>query len=280
MPDKQVMPKCKHCHNEFEDHHKETGACLNRPYLDSSSPYAFHPHSRYMPDKQITIIHPSRSRAELAFKSASQWVASAGMDVEYILGLDEDDPQLNKYTEVYTGFNRLVVTSKNRSAVDAINNAAKLASGDILIVISDDWLLPQNWAVDILKASDGKTDWIMNTPDGLQKWLITLPILDRTYYNRFGYIYFPEYRHMFADTEISCVADLTGRRIEADIQFHHKHYSTPGGIPKDAISIRADATWEQGEKLFIERYKRNFDLVNPPGKITSPEYVNWIRSKL
>lgn len=243
-----------------------------------------------MPDLKVTIIHPSRQRAELAFGAASQWIHSAGVPVEYLLSLDQDDPELEEYVRLYSSnwmldpnnpkAPKTLITNPNRSAVDAINNAAKVATGDILIVISDDWVLPQNWAVDILKASEGKTDWIMKTPDGIQKWMITLPILDRAYYNRFGYIYHPDYLHMFCDTEISCVADLTGRKIEADIRFKHIHYSTPGGIPKDVVSIKADSTWNQGEKLFIERYKRNFDLVNPPGKITSQEYINWIRSKI
>lgn len=233
-----------------------------------------------MPDKQITIIHPSRQRAQLAYESATQWLNSAGMEVEYILSIDIDDPQAHIYEN---GFweDRIIVKRANSSAVDAINNAAKVATGDIMIVISDDWLLPQNWAVDILKASEGKTDWIMKTPDGgTQSWMITLPILDRAYYNRFGYIYFPEYLHMFADTDLTAVADLTGRKITAPIAFQHKHYSTVGGIPKDDVSIKADKTWGQGEALFLRRYKQNFGLVDPPGKITSPEYLNWIRANI
>lgn len=205
------------------------------------------------------------------------------MDVEYVLSLDEDDPQKDYYNWnprfIRPG---CVIFNKNRSAVDAINNAAKVATGDILIVISDDWLLPQNWAVDILKASEGKTDWIMKTPDGIQKWMITLPILDRAYYNRFGYIYHPDFRHMFCDTFLTCVADLTGRRIEADIQFKHLHYSTKDGIPKDAVSVRADATWAQGETVFMDFARKNF-LLKPEeikGQITDIGYLNWIKARL
>lgn len=34
----------------------------------------------------------------------------------------------------------------------------------------------------------------------------------------------------------------------------------PGGITKDAISVKNDSTWNQGEKLYLERLRRNFDL--------------------
>jgi hypothetical protein len=84
---------------------------------------------------------------------------------------------------------------------------------------------------------------------------------------------------MFCDTELSCVADLTGRRIDIPLTFEHLHYSV-GKSNKDSISEKADSTWAQGEKLFLERYKRIFDLKEISGTITSPQYLSWIASKL
>lgn len=226
---------------------------------------------------KISLIHPSRGRPEKALKTAKKWMINAGdVDIEYILSIDSDDPQRELYEKYFADFETII--NPNRSAIDAINNAAKISNGDILIVLSDDFDCPVNWGAQIVEAVKGKSDWIMKTPDGIQKWIITMPIMDRAYYNRFGYIYYPEYLHMFCDTEITCVADLTGRKIESNIAFKHNHYSV-GGV-KDSISERADRTWAQGEKLFIQRYKQNFGLVNPPGKITSQEYINWIRNKL
>ena len=118
----------------------------------------------------------------------------------------------------------------------------------------------------------------MKTWDGTQGWIITLPIMDRTYYNRFGYIYYPEYLHMFCDTELTAVADLTARKITSDLKFMHNHYSVTG-TGMDEISQRADRTWQQGERLFIDRYKFNFGLTNPPGKVTDTRYISWFNSK-
>lgn len=223
----------------------------------------------------ISILHPSRSRPEQAYATARKWLDNAGCDVEYILSLDVDDPQKGHYRS--TGN---TIFNQNRSAVEAINNAARIAKGNILIVLSDDFDCPPLWGKKILDATQGKTDWILKTPDGIQKWIITMPIMDRVYFERFNYIYYPGYLHMFCDTEITCVADLTGRKIEADIPFKHNHYSV-GGI-KDEISTRADKTWEQGEKLFLERYRKNFDLPSKDlrGMITSQEYLNWIKGKI
>lgn len=230
----------------------------------------------------ISLIHPSRSRADKAFMAAIKWLDSSGGHVEYILSFDQDQKveYNNRFSNLYhvRQSHFKFVCEKNRSAVDAINNGAKVATGDIIVVMSDDFDCPQGWAKMITDKVQGKTDWIAKTPDGIQKWIITLPIMDRVYYNRFGYIYHSDYLHMFCDTELTCVADLTGRKIELNIPFVHNHYST-GKTVKDEVSIRADKTWEQGERTFIQRAVKHFDLKETPGKITSPDYVNYLRSK-
>lgn len=231
----------------------------------------------------ISVIHPSRSRPEKAKETIKKWIDRAGCYVDYILSIDKDDPMLKAYEWCITTRNsdgRFIkgFSSNNRSAIDAINNAAKKADGDIFIQISEDFDCPEGWAVALDGMTKYKTDWIAKTPDGIQSWLITLPIMDRIYYNRFGYIYHPDYAHLFCDTELTCVADLTGRKITLDIPFVHNHYST-GRSQKDEVSIKADATWAQGESLFLSRAKNKFGLQNPPGKITSVEYINWMRQK-
>ncbi len=220
----------------------------------------------------VSLIHPSRGRAAKAFETARNWVTKAGREVEYILSLDIDDPikYLNPYGKT--------LINNNRSAVDAINNAAKIATGNILVVMSDDFDCPMNWANEIIEATKDKTDWILKTNDGTQGWIITLPIMDRTYYNRFGYIYYPEYKHLFCDTELTAVADLTGRKIVSQLTFKHNHYSVTRET-RDEVSIKADSTWQQGERLFIDRYKFNFGLTNLPGRITDTQYLNWLKNK-
>jgi hypothetical protein len=195
----------------------------------------------------------------MAYNTARRWLRSAECNVEHILSVDQDDKALEDYYRLFKGWN--IIVNENRSAVDAINEGAKISQGRILIVISDDFDCPAAWGKQILDTTVGKRDWIMKTPDGIQKRIITLPIMDRSYYNRFGYIYFPEYRHMWADTELTDVAEFTGRLIRANIPFEHNHYSI-GKNGKDEVSIRADATYEDGKKLYNERKKHNFYLPN------------------
>lgn len=241
---------------------------------------------------RISLLHPSRSRPQKSYNTIQKWIERAGTDLEVIVSLDFSDVMWVDYVMYYGGTVAVslgchdqevkpgvkFVQHNNRSAVDAINAAAKHANGDIFIVVSDDTDCPENWAVDLLKHLEGKDDFIAKVDDGIQSWIITMPIMDQKYYGRFGYIYHPEYLHLFCDTELSAVADMTGRRINIPMTFKHLHYST-GACEKDSLSDKADATWKQGEDLFLSRYKHFFDLDNPL-PITDRGTQNWINTKL
>lgn len=227
----------------------------------------------------ISLIHPSRGRPEKSIETVKLWIQHASSYIQVVPSIDDDDPKLEDYKYYFQG-NSYLTISKNRSVVDAINNAAKIASGDILIVVSDDTECFENWDDYLMIAIAGRKDFILKTQDGIQPWIITMPVMDRTYYNRFGYIYYPSYQHMFCDTELTMVADLTGRKITSDLLFPHRQYSVTGEKP-DEVNKRADSTWNQGEKLFLERLKTNFGLKPEEikGRVTDQSYINWARRK-
>lgn len=234
----------------------------------------------------ISIIHPSRSRPTQAAATAKAWLSSAKdrNRVEYILSVDEYDPSLSKYIDMHIGhechFTMLI--SDNNSAIQAINEAAEVCKGSLLLVVSDDFNQPPfHWDEYLIQALRGKSDFVVKTQDGAQPWIITLPIMDRVYYERFGYVYHPEYRHMFADTEMTHVAHMLGKVIDVDMKIPHNHYTT-GKVKRDDINKKNDATWAQGEKLYLERLMRNFDL--PDDKIVSngnfdAGHKRWLLSK-
>lgn len=232
--------------------------------------------------KSISIIHPSRNRPEMAANTARKWLACAkdAGRIEYILSLDYDDGMKEDYRKAFRTMPGVVFHFfGNRSAIDAINVAAEISTANLLVIVSDDFDCPMNWDEMLLIALEKESDFIVKTKDGCQPWIITLPIMDRAYYNRFGYIYYPEYSHMFCDTEMSHVADLLGRKIELDIVFAHHHYTT-GKTKQDAINDKNNATWGQGEQLYLERLKRNFDLKEFSGKLScAKHHIHWLQQK-
>lgn len=232
---------------------------------------------------KISILHATR-RPNEALNAINNWLFNASMKypIEYILSIDSDDKACYDYSEYLEYPDFKIIRNHNRSAVDAFNNAAKVATGDLFVCISDDFISFLNWdlallagihwdPVNLFLQIDRKTDYIVKTQDGIQPTLITLPIMDRTYYNRFGYIYHPDYQHMFCDQEMTAVGHMLGKVITLDLTFEHLHYTT-GKSPKDAINCKNDNTWVQGEALFNDRLSFNFGIENPV--IPYPE-IKW-----
>lgn len=211
----------------------------------------------------ISIIHPSRSRPHQSYATIKKWIERAGIvDLEIILSLDNDDQEFTKYQELYSElpFAWTLRLGDNKSAIEAINLAARIAQGDIMIVVSDDTDCPNMWGKKILAATEGKTDFVLKTDDGIQKRLITMPIFDRVYYNRDGYVFNPAYDHLFADTEFSEVAYKRKCVIrKLGLKFPHNHYSRNVKQP-DEVHKKNELTYPQGKKLFLERQKINFGL--------------------
>lgn len=217
---------------------------------------------------KISIIHPSRKRPALAMETANKWLTNATNKLEYFFSVDKDDdwnqymnclePILKTHERHSVGLH----VGDNSSSVEAINKVAEIVKGDLFIVVSDDFDCFPGWDEWLLSRLQGQNDFVVKTTDTLQEWLITLPIMDRTYYNRFGYIYYPGYKHLFSDTEMTEVGHLLGRVIDLrdnDHVFLHRH-PCGGFVERDETYLKNDETWNQGETLFYERKKNNFDL--------------------
>lgn len=217
---------------------------------------------------KILVVHPSRNRPLQATETARKWWTSAAKQnmITYYLALDNDDSELNRYYRHSHPALHLLIED-NTSAIEAINNTVAYATNkeewDIVIVVSDDFNQPPyHWDLALTEALKGKSDYIVKTDDGLQPWIITLPIMDRVYYDRFGYIYNPVYQHMYSDTEMTAVGHLLGKIITLPIKFPHNHYST-GRTPKDAVNVKADATMSTGRQIFLQRLQQGFGIDNP-----------------
>lgn len=228
----------------------------------------------------LSILHPSRQRPKQAFDAMRRWTSSCGEDFEYILSLDIDDPTKHEYFDLFQSLelNHLIICNSNRSAVDAINQAAKRSQGDIIIQISEDFYCFENWGKEIIKATEGKSNFLLKTDDGTQGWIVTLPIMDVEFMASNGWFYCPDYRHMFVDTHLTHLADMTGRLlIRNDIKFQHRHYTTKSSL-KDELNVKADATWNQGKYVYLDWVKKQAD----PFKL-SPQaepHKRWLKQQL
>ena len=231
---------------------------------------------------KISLLHPSWKRPDLAFACYNDWMGKADdiSEIEYILCLSEKDPTLPKYKELFANAARLVMTIiPDNGLIIQANHAASLSDGNLLISISDDFSCPASWDTVLLTALEGKSDYIVKTDDGTQPWIITLPLMDRAYYNRFKYIYYPMAFHMFCDTEMTHVADLLGKKVYVNALFPHNHY-TVGGMQKDEVNAQNDSSWAQGEARYLSMIPTNFGIEFPPARLNCDEgHYRWLESK-
>lgn len=200
----------------------------------------------------ISILHPSRSRPKQSFETISKWIQKAGMsDFEIILSVDSDDSQLGMYYELYSNLQHAftLLEIDNKSTVEAVNAAARIAQGNIMIVVSDDTDCPPSWATKILRYTEGKSDFVLKVKDGIQPKMITMPILDRKYFQRDGHIYNPAFKHAWADRFFTELAYKRKRVFEKNIMFRHLHYSVLKKKPDEQYR-RTDATFNEGKKIY------------------------------
>jgi hypothetical protein len=230
--------------------------------------------------RKITIIHPSRSRVELCYKTATLFLENSSKNsIDYFVSIDENDPKKELYLKNKPDFVGLIVGNTN-SCVESLNFAAdKINFEDILVVVSDDFICQKDWDKKIRETIGEKKDFVLKTNDGREPWIVTFPIMDRKYYNRFNYVYNPQYKHLFCDTEMTHVAEITGRLLtNTNIVFEHLATSV---THDDEVNRKNNSTWWEGESVYLRRVKNNFGLPSETiiKKVSHPSHVCWLESK-
>lgn len=213
---------------------------------------------------KISLIHPSRGRAKKAYQTYQHWLSLAiGVHtIEHIVSVDFDDKEFNKYVEIFKDTS-ILVTNYSSDVVSATNNAAKLATGDILIYLSDDFSCPKYWDKFIVNAMPADTPALIKVDDCLQKFhvdVLTIPIMNRALYDKLGYFWNPLYKSMFVDQDLYWVCHNNGWLIfMPELKFEHKHYSI-GKSLKDETYTRSDKNWDHGKEIYQKRKSQNFPL--------------------
>ena len=208
----------------------------------------------------ISLIHPSRGRPWKGYDTANKWIEHAGCQVEHIFSLDESDPERSKYQKI----DKLLIDN-NTSVVEATNKAAKMAKGDILLYLSDDFDCFPDWGLYVTReaAKITRPDWLLKVDDCLQRFevdVLTIPIMSKALYNKLGYFWHPEYKSMFTDQDLYWTTFNMGCLFTAPhLKFPHQHYSV-GKTKIDDTYQRSNQNWNSGKELYHKRKAMNFPL--------------------
>ena len=116
----------------------------------------------------------------------------------------------------------------------------------------------QGWDTMIDQALAGDLDRCAHFPDGHQTDLCTLPIMGRTYYERFGYVYHHDYLSLWCDNEQTDVAVRDGKMVRRDaVLFRHDHPAW-GSAKMDDLYRRNEALYRRDEKVYKARKAQGF----------------------
>lgn len=213
-------------------------------------------------DLKILVKFPSRERpVKLVERLKEYKLLADDENIQYLITLDADD-YLSNRIELLNELEALNVTAyigMSRSKVEAINrDMHKAEPWDICVLASDDMhCIVQGWDTII------KKDMLENFPDTdgvLWYWdgdaqtkgkLNTMCIFGRVYYQRFGYIYHPAFKSLWADNLFMEQADLLGRQFKSEqVLFKHVHFTNTRGMQQDRLMLKTQSFYIEDKKTY------------------------------
>ena len=223
-------------------------------------------------------------------KSAQAWLEACDCpdEVEHILVANDNSAYKLIRGPEYPVFRRsdLSVVTNSRGGVDQWNRAAQLSQGAVILQIADDLFPCPHWDSLLLKAFPSVKDpWVLDVDNSDNSApLIPHAIMTRPYYERFGYIAHPQYRHLMADVEFTDVARASGCVVDArHLKFRHlnpeagtvawdevyRRHRNPEALEVDRRTFEArkrvgfPTAGTNGFDFFNAESRRAFSLIQP-----------------
>lgn len=222
---------------------------------------------------RILYKFASRSRPD-KFRKTIQSIFDNSLSMNFVIlaAVDEDDPTLPEYPSSDEYRLKLIYsygTSKNK--VDAINRGVNFLqeydTWHILVNVSDDQVFIKKgfdkiiWQ-QFIDGPDFPTDLdrFIHFPDQSPAGPIlpTMSIMGRTYYDRFGYIYSPDYFSLWCDDEARDVAIQLGKyKFVNERIFDHLHPIWTHEVT-DELGKRNEALYRQDQRTYNKRKALGF----------------------
>jgi len=218
---------------------------------------------------ELIIKFPTRGRPKKFINVLEKYISYLDdKTTKIIITADNDDITMNNdfIIDVIDQYeNATIKFGGNKTKVEAINNDLDDVTFDIILLASDD-MIPMVKGYDTIIKNKFKqyypdTDGVLWFNDGYQgKKLNTLCILGKKYYDRFGYIYNPNYKSVWCDNEFMDVANILGKQVYFDeIIIRHEHPDWGFG-DRDIIHNLNIDNHHYDENIYTQRKKVNFYL--------------------
>jgi len=231
----------------------------------------------------ISLLHATR-RPEAAKACQKLWLDNAdnSANIEIITAVDHDDIESQK------AFPDAVIVNGHEGACAVWNEAAKHATGDILIGLDDDWHCPPSWDQIIESYMCNGAD-ILHVGDLHRKdELICHPLISRRFYDAMGYFFHPLFKSVYCDNWFTEVAKRWGyvdatQGGKVDLGFIHKNPSQGYGA-EDEVARKSNSKerYEHGKSVFDKLQNQTilaFTCADRP-QYLKPTLDSWLKTDL
>lgn len=220
---------------------------------------------------KILVKFPTRSRPEQFLKTLSEYYRKAkdNSKIEYLISYDLDDSKMSAGIIAQAqslGSNVKCIGGNSKSKIDACNrDITKPYNWDILLLVSDDMIVQvDGWDEVIrskMKQAYKNTDGCLWFYDGHQKRICTLSCIGRKYYERFEYVYHPDYMSLWCDNEFTDVAQSLGKiTFFQDIIIKHDHPAWNAKVKQDDLYRVNEGFFLRDQSVYNKRRSINFGI--------------------
>lgn len=217
---------------------------------------------------KLLFKYATRGRPEWFLSTLGRYYdyMSGKYPFEFVVTADKDDPSMNneELREQLAIYRHLSLNyGYHKNKIEAMNAHMEGREFDICVVVSDD-MVPQVQDYDSIIVADMKehfpdTDGALHYHDGLfgKDKCITFSVLGKKLYDRFGYIYHPDYRSFYCDNEFTEVVYGDGKCVYCPSRVI-KHTWTGGGQSSDETYRLSTERGKQDEATYKKRKAAGF----------------------
>ena len=217
---------------------------------------------------KLLIKFPTRSRRKQFFETFNKYQEYiTESTTRFLISIDEDDLDMNndEVLAILESYDNVsFVIGQSNSKIHAINrDIDTLEDWDIILLASDD-MIPQVKGFDkiittLMGTNYSDTDGILFFNDGFKgQELNTLCILGKKYYERFNYIYYPEYKSTWCDNEFMMVGNILKRQKYFPMVIIKHEHPDWGYGEHDIIHRKNHSDLSFDMNLFKDRQSKNF----------------------
>jgi hypothetical protein len=220
-------------------------------------------------DLRLLVKFPTRGRPEKFFKVLDMYRdMSRSKNIRFVVTCDLDDVTMNNQIVIdrFRSYDDVEVHFGNsKTKIEAVNADMQGQDFDVCLLASDD-MIPERIGYDLeileqMKLNYPDLDGVIWFSDGYQKKkLNTLVVLGKRYYDRFNYLYHPDYVSFYSDNEFMQVAFMLGKQTYIDdVIIRHEHPDNTKESIDSTYSVNNQHVMRD-HMMFVSRSKNLFGL--------------------